>query len=124
MCVMGVPVHSVTVVLFAGMFVCCARPAQVQHPSDPAWLTQAIAKIEQNPVTTPPSSIWRYSYRGAPVYFVPAPCCDQFSDLFDDSGTLLCHPGGGLSGTGDGKCSDFLRSRSGEQLIWRDQRKP
>ncbi|MEO6328790.1 MAG: hypothetical protein ABIO55_07655, partial [Ginsengibacter sp.] len=35
-------------------------------------------EIKQNPVR----SITEYTYKGKKVYYIPGPCCDQFSDVF------------------------------------------
>lgn len=89
----------------------------------PGWVMELIVDIQSEPVTDPPSSIWRYRYRGETVYFRPLRCCDVRSDLWDDRGLLLCHPDGGITGNGDGRCPDFFAQRSREELIWRDPRR-
>jgi hypothetical protein len=88
----------------------------------PGWVVALTVEIQSAPVTQPPSSIWRYRYRGETVYFRPSRCCDVQSDLYDDRGILLCHPDGGISGNGDARCPDFFTQRTREQLIWQDPR--
>lgn len=88
----------------------------------PVWVDSLIALYGAEPVGNPPQSIWQYSYNGATVYFVPAQCCDQYSDLYDFSGKIIGHPDGGISGTGDGRCSDFVKTATDPILIWRDPR--
>lgn len=88
----------------------------------PGWVVALTVEIQNAPVTDPPSSIWRYRYRGETVYFRPLRCCDVMSDLFDDRGALLCHPDGGIGGNGDGRCADFFTQRSREEQIWQDRR--
>ena len=94
-------------------------------PADenPQWIRDLIARFQREPVGSPPRSIWRYEYKGQTVYYVPAQCCDQFSQLFDAKGKSICAPNGGLSGMGDGKCPDFFKGRKNENLVWQDQRK-
>ncbi|HEU4533571.1 MAG TPA: hypothetical protein VFS00_05615, partial [Polyangiaceae bacterium] len=65
-----------------------------------------------------------YSYKGDTVFFVPAPCCDHTSELYDSTGKLLCAPDGGITGRGDGKCKDFMTSRKDELSVWQDARTP
>ncbi len=89
---------------------------------NPEWVDKLISQYESEPVGNPPQSIWSYEYNGQVVYFVPAQCCDMFSTLFDTSGNVLCAPDGGLTGKGDGKCSDFSSTRTNEQLVWKDSR--
>lgn len=88
----------------------------------PHWLAVLIADFQSAPVGNPPQSIYRYTYKGQTVYYVPPQCCDQFSTLYDASGRVLCAPDGGISGRGDGKCPAFLQERTNEALVWRDNR--
>ncbi len=90
---------------------------------NPGWVNRLIADFQSKPVGNPPQSIWRYDYRGEAVYYVPAQCCDQFSTLYNSQGTVICAPDGGITGRGDGNCSDFLSGRKNEKLIWQDPRK-
>lgn len=86
----------------------------------PEWLTDLIDEFENQPVANPPLSIVQYKYGGAIVYYVPPRCCDIASDLYDADGKLSCHPGGGFTGEGDGRCPDF-QGKNGK-LVWKDQR--
>lgn len=88
----------------------------------PSWLENKIEALASEPVQNPPASVYEYIHRGQVVYYFPAPCCDQFSMLFDKKGVLLCHPDGGITGKGDGECPDFIHTRSNEKLIWKDER--
>jgi YHS domain-containing protein len=88
----------------------------------PKWVQTLVATYEKDPVGNPPQSIWQYEYNGQTVYYVPPQCCDQFSRLYDASGEVICFPGGGIMGRGDGKCADFFQERKNEKLIWRDPR--
>ena len=110
-------------VLLAGVNYACARPAPTQPADNPAWLRALTTQIESEPVTNPPSSIVRYRYRGEIVYFRPSQCCDVYSDLYDTTGVLICHPDGGITGAGDGRCSDFAAARSGGRVVWADSRR-
>jgi hypothetical protein len=99
--------------------------ASPSEPSSalPQWLQSMIAQIESEPVTNPPSAIYRYRYQGASVYFRPERCCDLPSELYDEAGQLLCHPSGGITGRGDGRCPDFFNSRGDERVVWQDPRR-
>ena len=101
----------------------CSSSSSPSEPvGRPPWLQALIAQIEREPVTNPPSAIFRYRYQSRAVYFRPARCCDIQSELYDDAGRLICHPDGGITGRGDGRCPDFFTARSDEHLIWRDPR--
>jgi len=54
-------------------------------------------------------SVDSYRYQGDTVYLFLPPCCDRFAELYDKNGKLICHPSGGITGKGDGKCTDFLK---------------
>lgn len=112
--------------LLAVFFVLALAACATSFPSEPgrpAWLQALIAQIASEPVTNPPSSIIRYRYRGVTVYYRPARCCDIFADLYDERGTVICHPDGGITGGGDGRCADFATARSEEELVWEDPRR-
>jgi hypothetical protein len=93
-------------------------------PLQMPWLEELIRQVQTAPVTNPPTVIYEYRYLGQTVYFVPARCCDIWSALYDDKGTLVCHPDGGLTGRGDGRCADFATARTDPRVIWRDTRQP
>ena len=80
-----------------------------------------IFRVEK--VQNPPRKIYRYRYNNKTVYYVPAICCDFFSDLYDDKCSLIGHPDGGFTGKGDGRMPDFHSSKKNEELVWEDKRK-
>lgn len=90
----------------------------------PAWLEQRIQALQAEPKQNPPAQIIRYRYEGQIVYYETIGCCDQFSNLYDQQGKLLCHPDGGLTGRGDGNsfCRYFAKRRTEEKLVWQDAR--
>ena len=107
-------------VLAAILFLAGCSP--VTQSENPEWVDQLIKQFKSEPVGNPPQSIWRYEYHGQIVYFVPAQCCDMFSTLYDANGNVICAPDGGITGQGDGRCTDFISQRTGEKLIWEDPR--
>jgi hypothetical protein len=86
------------------------------------WLNKLIDQIKSEQVTNPPSSIWKYEYKGRIVYFRPQICCDQYSYLYDEHGNVIGCPDGGFTGFGDGRCQDFFSERTNGILIWMDKR--
>ena len=102
----------------------CAANTPLAPDGLPNWVTSLVQQLEAEPATNPPALIARYQYQGRLVYFVPSRCCDRWSDLYEADGMLRCHPDGGLTGRGDGRCPDFLAQRKSEQIIWRDSRAP
>lgn len=89
----------------------------------PACIRKMIARFTAVNVTNPPRKIFLYDYKGRIVFYVPAVCCDYYSDLYDMDCNLIGHPDGGITGKGDGSFADFFEVRSGEVLIWADERK-
>ncbi len=81
-----------------------------------------IDKFKSEETTNPPRKIYSYLYAGKKVYYVSAVCCDNFSDLYNDSCRLIAHPDGGFTGRGDGKIIDFETAKN-EKLLWADSRK-
>jgi hypothetical protein len=88
----------------------------------PQFVTNKIAEIKSHPRTNPGKSIWQYEYKGKIVYFIPLVCCDIPSYLYDEKGNLICYPDGGFTGQGDGKCADFIKTKTNGKLIWKDDR--
>lgn len=109
-------VAAVSVLLATG----CQEPAQ--HNESPAWLEALKAQIVAEPLGQPPELLFRYRYRGEVVYYRPPRCCDVFGELYDAGGELLCHPDGGFTGRGDGRCEDFAAARSDCVRVWHDPR--
>ena len=99
-----------------------ARVFESDTTARPAWLKARIKAVlgerKRNPITR----ILRYQYEGKTVYYQSAPCCDQFSQVFDTRGTLICNPDGGITGKGDGQCADFEKRKSNEKVVWQDPR--
>ena len=99
-----------------------ARDLRLDSTARPLWLRQRIQNISSAHRRSPPIRILRYRYDGETVYYESAPCCDQYSTLYDDKGTVLCHPEGGITGKGDGRCGSFDKRKTNEQLVWQDAR--
>ncbi|AUD07106.1 hypothetical protein CWM47_00795 [Spirosoma pollinicola] len=85
-------------------------------------MVNMINQIKSQDKWSPPASIYRYVYKGKVVYFIPQRCCDIPSVLLDEQCNTVCSPDGGISGGGDGGCTDFFKVRSDEKLIWKDSR--
>jgi len=101
-----------------------ADPPLEQQPVAGAdeWLNNLIQQLRQEKAANPPAKIYRYTYNGEVVYFLSGRCCDVPSKLFDIQGNVICEPDGGITGKGDGRCTDFFEERTDEVLIWEDNR--
>lgn len=89
---------------------------------EPQRLGQRLEKIAAEPMSNPPTQVFRYRYRGEVVYYRPPRCCDVQGELYDAQGELVCFPDGGFSGRGDGRCADFHAVRSDCEVVWSDPR--
>lgn len=108
--------------IISGVLLACACSHSAPQSTNPAWVDQLIAEFQSEPVGNPPQSIYKYDYKGQTVYYIPPQCCDQYSRLYDANGSIICAPDGGLTGRGDGKCSDFFIESTNRTSIWRDNR--
>ena len=104
------------------LLAACAVERPLSPEPLPKWLTSLIRELETQPVANPPAFIARYDYQRRVVYYLPARCCDIYSNLYGANGAILCHPDGGLAGGGDAGCPDFFDQRKNEEIIWRDPR--
>src|SRR5438045_6123747 len=84
-----------------------SSPTPVPDP-----VANLIHELQTQPPANPPAFIASYQYRGQVVYYVPPRSCDIFSELYDASGPITCHPDGGIGGDGVGHCPDFLSQRT------------
>lgn len=111
------------IVLVVLLVVGCNRYSGGTRPHDPpAWVDQLIASLASAPVASPPASVLEYERAGAIYYFLPQSCCDQWSTLYDEAGTIVCHPDGGIDARGDRGCPDFLREAHLRSVVWQDPR--
>jgi hypothetical protein len=119
----GNEMKNIIVINLLLLFIFSGCSQSTAPDENPAWVTNLIEKYQSEPVGNPPQSIWQYDYKGETVFYIPPQCCDQFSALYDANGNTICAPGGGITGSGDGHCSDFFQLRKNEKLIWQDTRK-
>src|SRR5690242_7699667 len=88
----------------------------------PAFVDALIARLKAAPKKNPPAKVWEYRYRDQLVYYVPPSCCDVPGVLYDRNGAAICSPDGGMTGDGDGRCTDFFDRRTAQRLVWADTR--
>ena len=97
---------------------CQRDPVAPDQPPD--WLLSLIAEFERQPPDYRPPVVASYVYDGAVVYYVAPRCCDVYSDLYTMAGSIVCHPDGGITGGGDGRCPSFFATRRDERVVWTD----
>ena len=87
----------------------------------PTCVKALIGKRKAEPVTNPPGKLYSYTYASKKVYYVPPVCCDNFSDLYNDSCKIITHPDGGFTGRGVRKIKNFEEKNTNEKLLWQDK---
>jgi len=113
----------IAAILFASGSLLSSCHKDLVLPKDtPACIKEKIVSIKNEPKRDPKAVVYQYEYKGEKVYFIPSYCCDMFSELYDSNCKLICHPDGGITGKGDGKCPDFFSERKHEKVIWKDPR--
>jgi hypothetical protein len=111
--------HRITTTLL-GLVIASVSYAQSDVPP---FVARLIERFESASPASSPGAVWQYRYNGATVYYVPGfACCDIMSILYDANGKLICRPDGGIAGSGDGKCPDFLAKRKDGWRLWADSR--
>lgn len=90
--------------------------------SIPDCIQQKINQIKKEPRWNPPAEVRVYEYRGKTVYYFSSNCCDQHNIVVDENCNYICAPSGGISGKGDGTCTDFLANAKELGLAWKDSR--
>lgn len=107
--------------IFVIIFLSCsATKSQTQNV--PSCINDKIEAFKKEAKQNPPRTITEYTYKGKKVYYIPAVCCDQLSEVYDSNCNLLGHPDGGFTGKGDGTLPGFHKEVKDEKLIWKDER--
>jgi len=111
---------SMLLIVFLLMFSFCKK---VDVPKDtPDCIKDKIKQIQKEEVRNPSAKVYKCVYDGQTVYYFPPYCCDIPGELYDTDCNLICQPDGGLTGDGDGTCTDFFDERTDVELIWEDDR--
>ncbi|MCC9165387.1 DUF6970 domain-containing protein [Pontibacter harenae] len=97
---------------------------EVVNAQSAPWLNELIQQLQQEKPVDPPAKIYRYTYNDQEVFYLTGRCCDLPGKVYDMYGNVLCEPDGGITGRGDGRCTDFFEKRTNEKLIWKDNRQP
>ena len=93
-----------------------------EKESLPACIQAKIDEIKAMPRWNPPATVDEYQYKGQRVFLFSSNCCDQFNYVYSETCTVVCAPSGGITGRGDGNCSDFTANAKHVKLVWKDPR--
>src|SRR3989344_5588080 len=75
---------------------------KTQQESEKNWIDELIVN-ELKGTDDQVASLSKCEYKNRIAYYLVRPCCDRFTELFDENGNSICLPGGGFTGKGDGK---------------------
>ncbi len=104
------------------LFALSCRSPRTNTQNLSSCINNKIEAFKSDSVQNPPRTITEYTYKGSKVYYIPGPCCDQYSDVFDTKCNLLGHPDGGLTGKGDGSLPGFFDEATDAKVVWKDER--
>jgi hypothetical protein len=108
-----------TLLLFPSLLIMqCSK----QKNETPSCIQQKIDQIKAEPKWNPPAVVNEYIYYGKHVYLFSDDCCDQYQELYDENCNYICAPYGGITGSGDMKCTDFSAAAQFVKLVWKDPR--
>ena len=107
-------------ILCIGGFSCTKKI--IQTATIPNCIQQKIETFKSQSKGNPPQSIIQYIYHKKRVFYIPPQCCDQYSEVYDDNCNLIGHPGGGITGRGDGNPVNFFKDATDSVTIWNDDR--
>jgi hypothetical protein len=88
----------------------------------PACILEKIKIFQAQPKQNPAATVEEYLYKGKKVYGFSGPCCDAYNEIVDEQCNYICAPSGGITGRGDGKCTDFATEAKLIRIVWRDNR--
>lgn len=109
-------------VLFVVFLALASRTCNKPKTATPECISNRIEQIKKEPRWNPPAQVNEYTYNGQQVFLFSSNCCDQYNEVYDANCNYVCAPSGGITGKGDGKCSDFLENAKHIRLVWKDER--
>ncbi|MDO9260913.1 MAG: hypothetical protein Q7U08_03115, partial [Flavobacteriaceae bacterium] len=96
---------KISLVIFISFMFSCDEI--VDDDGATSCIREKIEQFKREKVSNPPRSVYSYQYKGKTVYYITADCCDQYNILYDVNCNVICSPDGGITGNGDGRCTDF-----------------
>ncbi|MEJ7671720.1 MAG: hypothetical protein WKF59_03200 [Chitinophagaceae bacterium] len=96
------------------------QPEQDQQLSlAPQGIQAKIADVKTQLKSNQSATLYKYNYKGQVVYLITSDCCDQYNYLYDENSNIICAPSGGITGLGDGRCTDFSTEKKDPVLLWK-----
>jgi hypothetical protein len=111
----------IIIISFAIFLLASCAPKNQGMINMPSCLATKIDSLKKQAGVNPPQSVIQYSYKGSPVYYVTAGCCDKFNEVYDGGCKYLGAPDGGVTGKGDGKLPDFYAMATNKKVVWQNK---
>lgn len=108
--------------IFLSVSLIACEQEQIEERDFPTCIQTKIDDLMAREVQNPPAFVTKYRFNDADYFYISSDCCDQYSDLFDGDCQLICHPDGGITGNGDGKCEFELDQAEDMGRVWEDDR--
>jgi hypothetical protein len=125
---------TILIIVMAASFASCKKnaakpmgsttggPCSTPDTTTPVCVLNIIANLQQQQPFNPRAVVNEYYYLGQRVFYVSSDCCDQYNSLYDAHCNILCAPDGGITGHGNGLCSDFYHTAVFQRQVWADPR--
>jgi hypothetical protein len=111
---------NLSLALFLLLFASSCHKAKLNEDV-PNCIEDQIQEILCEDVYNPPAEVWKWVVDDKTYYYFTSDCCDQFDYLYDSNCSIVCSPGGGFTGEGDGTCPSF-ETEVKRSLVWKDDR--
>lgn len=107
------------IVLFIGMIFICGGCKKDSSLGNNAEIPKCIQQKIEDQQTKCLKKVVYYRFKAKNVYlFNRQECPDAYYNLYDKNCKKVCAPMGGISGKGDGKCSDFQEKATKKRTVW------
>jgi hypothetical protein len=104
--------------VFAGMSFFACNPLGILEPRTVPRCIENMLDQTDPQTKAPIIGLARYELEGKYYFELMPECCDQFTSLYDEDCNFVCHPGGGITGRGDGQCPDWVENLSNRKTLW------
>ena len=113
--------RNIILISFGLILLASCAPKNIAMINMPSCLAAKIDSMKKTPDANMPQSVTQYNYKGSPVYYVTAGCCDKFNEVYDANCKNLGAPDGGITGKGDGKLPDFYGMATDKKVLWKSK---
>ena len=88
----------------------------------PSCVDKLIAELKNRESKNVPVTVSQYEFKGQTVFYVSAKYPDDYGTVYNQNCEVICHPDGGITGRGDGKCTGFFEEAKNQKIVWQEQK--